>query len=96
MEWDAADGECVEESGQTKGKACGFQQATIDKIASKDFSTKWPGAYKLYKAMSIDNATQNALMLEIDQKGRDLEEVIAEWIDANEALWGPWVTASKS
>ena len=96
IEWDAADGECVEESGQSKGSACGFQQATIDKIANTDFASKWPGANTLYEMMSIDNTTQNALMLEIDQKGRDLEEVISEWIDANEATWGPWVEAAKA
>lgn len=95
VEWDKAQGECVEESGQKKGKACGFQQATIDKIASKDFAKQYPGAYKLYKAMKIDNDTQNRLMLEIDQKGRKLETVIAEWIDANEATWSPWVKAAK-
>ena len=95
IEWDKTDGECVEESGQSKGNACGFQQASIDKIASKDFAKKWPGAARLYEAMSIDNATQNALMLEIDNKGRKLEEVIAEWVNANEATWGPWVKAAQ-
>ena len=94
--WDAADGECVEESGQTRGSACGFQQATIDKIVNKDFASKWPGAYKLMEVISIDNAAQNVLMLEIDNKGRKLEEVIAEWVDANEATWGPWVEAAKA
>lgn len=94
--WDPVDGECQEESGQTRGKACGFQQASIDKIASKDMAEKWPGAAAIFEAMSIDNATQNALMLEIDQKGRDLEEVVAEWIAANEATWSPWVEAGKA
>lgn len=96
VEWDPADGECVEESGQSRGSACGFQQASIDKIASKEFAASFPGAAKLYEMMSIDNATQNALMLEIDNKGRKLEEVIAEWVDANEATWSPWVEAAKA
>jgi glycine betaine/proline transport system substrate-binding protein len=94
--WDAADGECVEESGQSRGTACGFQQASVDKIVNKDVASKWPGAYKLLEVVSIDNAAQNALMLEIDNKGRKLEEVVAEWIDANEATWGPWVEAAKA
>ena len=94
--WDAADGECIEESGQSRGSACGFQQATIDKIVNKDFAAKWPGAYKLLEVISIDNAAQNVLMLEIDNKGRKIEEVIAEWVDANEATWGPWVEAAKA
>ena len=93
--WDAADGECVEESGQTKGNACGFQQASVDKIVNQDVASNWPGAYKLLELVSIDNTTQNGLMLEIDNKKRDLEEVVAEWIAANEATWSPWVEAAK-
>ena len=96
IEWDETQGECVEESGQAKGKACGFQQASITKISSKDFASKWPGAAALYKAMSIDNNTMNTLMLEVDNKGRKLETVVAEWIDANESTWSPWVKAAKS
>ncbi|MEM7073539.1 MAG: ABC transporter substrate-binding protein [Pseudomonadota bacterium] len=96
VKFDASDGECVEESGQSRGNACGFQQATIDKIANKDVAEKWPGAYALFEAISIDNDTQNALMLEIDQKGRGLEEVIAEWVDGNEAVWSSWVEAGMA
>jgi glycine betaine/proline transport system substrate-binding protein len=96
VKFDAVDGECIEESGQSRGSACGFQQASIDKVVNKDFAAKWPGAYAVFDAMSIDNNTQNALMLEIDQKGRDLEVVVAEWIDANEATWKPWVDAGMA
>ncbi len=96
IEWDQAQGECVEESGQKRGNACGFQQASIDKIQSRDFASKFPGASKLYGMMEIDNTVQNALMLEIDNKGRKVEEVVAEWIAANEATWGPWVKAAKA
>ncbi|MEM9912319.1 MAG: ABC transporter substrate-binding protein [Pseudomonadota bacterium] len=91
--FDVAEGECVEESGQSRGNACGFQQATIDKIAYKGVAEEYPAAYAIFDAMSVDNATQNALMLEIDQKGRALEEVIAEWIEGNEATWKPWLDA---
>ena len=63
---------------------------------NKDVATKWPGAFKLMEVISIDNATQNTLMLEIDNKGRKIEEVVAEWVDANEATWGSWVEAAKA
>ena len=96
VEWDAADGECVEESGQSKGNACGFQQASISKIASKGFADAYPGANAIYEAYSIGNDVQNAMMLEIDQKGRDLEEVVAEWVSANESTWAPWVAAGEA
>ena len=95
VKWDSSEGECVEESGQTRGNACGFQQASVDKIVNQDVASKWPGAYKLLELVSIDNNTQNALMLEIDNKKRDLEEVVAGWIAANEATWSPWVDAAK-
>ena len=94
--WDPAEGECVEEEGQMRGSACGFQQASVDKIANKDAASKWPGAWKLLEVISIDNTTQNALMLEIDNKKRDLDEVVAEWIAANEATWSPWLDAAKA
>ncbi|MCY4220318.1 MAG: ABC transporter substrate-binding protein [Thiotrichales bacterium] len=96
VSWDPAGGECVEESGQKRGSACGFQQASVDKIVNKDVATKWPGAYRLMEMVTVDNATQNTLMLEIDNKGRKLEEVVAEWVEANEATWSPWVEAAKA
>ncbi|MEO0371624.1 MAG: ABC transporter substrate-binding protein [Pseudomonadota bacterium] len=96
VEWDAAEGECLEESGQSKGNACGFQQASISKIAYKGFAESHPGANAIFEAYSIGNDVQNAMMLEIDQKGRDLEEVVAEWVAANEATWAPWVEAGKA
>lgn len=96
IEFDKTEGECVEESGQSRGNACGFQQASIDKIVNAGFAESWPDAYKLIEVMSIDNDTQNALIREIDQKGRAIEEVIAEWIAANEAVWSPWVEAAKA
>lgn len=74
---------------------CGFAQANIGKIVWKGFKDKWPAAYKLVEAMSIDNETQNLLMLEIDNKGRKLDEVVGEWIANNEAAWQPWVDAAK-
>jgi glycine betaine/proline transport system substrate-binding protein len=74
---------------------CGFKQANISKIVSRDFETNWPGAFKIMEALSIDNATQNALLLEIDYNKRELEEVIAEWMANNENTWKPWVAAAN-
>jgi glycine betaine/proline transport system substrate-binding protein len=96
VEFDATDGDCTEIAGQTRGNACGFEQASIDKIVNKDFAERMPGAFAIFEALTIDNDTQNALLLEVDQVGRDLEEVIAEWIDANEEVWGPWVEAGMA
>ncbi|MEL6289510.1 MAG: ABC transporter substrate-binding protein [Pseudomonadota bacterium] len=74
---------------------CGFAQANIGKIVSKDFEKTWPAAYKLVEAMKLDNTTMNALILEVDGKKRNLEDVVAEWMGKNEAVWKPWVDAAK-
>jgi len=74
---------------------CGFEQAHIEKIVWHGFQSKWPAAYKLLQAFQLDNATQNRLMLDIDQKSRPLEQVIAEWMNANEKTWKAWVDAAS-
>lgn len=93
VEWNAAEGECVEES-QDRATACGFEQASVDKLAWGGFEGKWPAAYKMLAAYSLSNTDANAAILEIDNKGRDLDEVVAEWVSANEATWRPWLDAA--
>lgn len=74
---------------------CGFAQANIGKIVNKGFKDKWPAAYKLVESIKIDNDAQNRMMLEIDNNGRKIEEVVDEWIKANEASWKPWVDGAS-
>jgi glycine betaine/proline transport system substrate-binding protein len=74
---------------------CGFAQAHIGKVVWKGFKDKWPAAYKLVEAITIDNETQNLMMLEIDNKSRKIEEVVGEWIGQNEAVWKPWVDGAS-
>ncbi|MEJ6392098.1 ABC transporter substrate-binding protein [Gymnodinialimonas sp. 2305UL16-5] len=92
VEWDSAHGEC-DEADQTRGEACGFQQASVAKIASASFQSDFADAYALADLMNLTNDVQNALILEVDQNGRDVEEVVAEWMEANADTWQPWVTA---
>ena len=39
--------------------------------------------------------TAKEVELEIDNKGRKLEDVVAEWIGKNEAVWKPWVDGAS-
>lgn len=96
VEFDATDGDCTEIAGQTRGDACGFEQASIDKVVNSDFADNMPAAMAIFEALTITNDIQNQLMLEIDQEGRDLDEVIAEWMDENEDTWGPWLEAGMA
>ena len=73
----------------------GFAQAGVSKLVWSGFKDKWPGAYKLVQQLVIDNKTQNNLMLEIDNKKRDLDEVVSEYLAATESTWKPWVKAAQ-
>ena len=94
VEWDTAHGEC-DEGNQSRGGACGFQQASIDKIASKTFVENFPKALKVAEQMQMTNEVQNVLILEVDQKGREIEEVMSEWMAANKDVWQPWIDAAN-
>ncbi|MCZ4350905.1 ABC transporter substrate-binding protein [Roseovarius aestuarii] len=90
VEWNPAEGECVEEE-QQRNTACGFAQASVNKIASNDFAEVWPGAAAFVGQFTLTNAEQNAMINEVDQNGRALEEVVAEWIAQNEDKWTTWI-----
>ena len=82
VEWNPVDGECVEET-QTKDTACGFQQAKVEDD-------------QLNQMSNVNNDIENQGMLEIDTKGRDLMEVVNEWIDNNQSTWQPWIDAGMN
>ena len=42
------------------------------------------------------NAEQNLAILEVDNKGRDLEDVAAEWIANNESRWKSWIKQASN
>jgi glycine betaine/proline transport system substrate-binding protein len=90
VEWAPTEGECVAEK-QTRENACGFSQASVDKIVSKSFPEKWPRAAAFMKAFTLTNDEQNRMIYEVDQQGRKLHEVVQEWIVDNETQWSGWI-----
>ena len=94
VEWNAVDGECVEET-QSKDTACGFQQASVDKVVWGGFEEKWPAAFKMLTSYQISNDDENKAILEVDNKGRDIDEVVAEWLENNKSTWEPWFAAAS-
>ncbi len=90
VEWNKIDGECIEET-QAKDTACGFAQAHVQKIYSRGFAGKFPAAAAMMAKFTLTNEDQNAMILEVDQKGRPAEEVAQEWVDKNEAKWSAWI-----
>ena len=90
VEWNASEGECVEEN-QQRATACGFSQASVNKIVSKSLPETWPGAASFIRQFTLTNDEQNEMILEVDQAGRPLEDVVQEWITDNESKWSNWI-----
>ncbi len=73
---------------------CDWERGYIKKMAWKGMKDKWPGAYKLLTHYKLRNEDQIPMMNAIDQEGKKLEKVVSDWVDANEAIWKPWIKAS--
>jgi glycine betaine/proline transport system substrate-binding protein len=73
---------------------CDFIPTRIFKAAWAGFEETWPAAYEILEAYQLTTAQQQPLMGAVDVDGRSVEEVAAEWVDANEAIWRPWVDAA--
>ncbi|TPM24837.1 ABC transporter substrate-binding protein [Mesorhizobium sp. B2-3-5] len=67
----------------------------VDKIVWSGFGAKWPAAYAFLKAFKMDATEQQKMMLAVDKQGKDLDAVVKDWLDKNEAVWKPWVDAAK-
>ncbi len=97
VNWPTDGGKCEEKAGLASGSLteCGFQQAAVYKIVWKGFKDKWPAAYVLIDKFQLTNADQNPMILEVDTNKRKVEDVAAEWISNNKAVWKPWIAAAK-
>jgi glycine betaine/proline transport system substrate-binding protein len=69
---------------------CGKPHGDIWKYSWKGMKEKWPGAYNIAKAYTIDAAELNKLSGEVDLGGKSIDDVAATWIAANEAKWKGW------
>jgi len=91
VKWDPTkDGTC-DEAKETKGNACGFQQASVDKVVNKNMAAKWPMAVEFLKKFTLTNDEQNKMIYEVDQQSKKLDDVVNEWIGANKNKWSAWV-----
>lgn len=66
-----------------------------DKIVWSGFKDKWPAAYEFLKLFEVNAEEQQKMMLRIDKGGENIDAVVKEWVDANEARWGAWIKAAQ-
>lgn len=87
--------ECYEDaaSGSNPDMAydCGKPFGPIWKVAWSGLKDKWPGAHEAIKAFNVSNDEMGAMITKVDLDGKKVEEVVAEWVGANEAKWSEWI-----
>ena len=71
--------------------ACDFPRGDVRKVAWVGAKDKWPAAVKVLQALQITNAEQIPLINTVDQEGKKVEEVAAQWVADNKAVWSKWV-----
>lgn len=70
---------------------CGKPRGPIWKVAWAGLGEKWPTAQAAIEAFRVDNAEMGDMIAAVDLDGRSVEEVVGEWMTANEARWSGWI-----
>lgn len=73
---------------------CDFAPSRIFKAAWSGTQDTWPAAYEILSNYTLAVGDQQPMMGAVDVDGRAVEEVVAEWMAANEAKWKPVVDAA--
>ena len=71
---------------------CGKPRGWIKKVGWLGGESIWPCAYSAVRGFHIENDAMGNMIAEIDLDGRDLNEVVAEWMDQNKDTWQSWTT----
>lgn len=70
---------------------CDFLPTRVFKAAWPGLKDKWPAAHEILSNLQLSVEEQQPLMGAIDVDGRPAEQVVGEWVAANEAEWRPIV-----
>ncbi len=61
------------------------------KFGNPDLMKEHPEATEVIRKARLTNSQQAGMIYEIDVKKRDVEEVVDEWMEANESIWRKWL-----
>jgi glycine betaine/proline transport system substrate-binding protein len=70
---------------------CDWERGYIKKMVWLGMEDKWPAAFRFLHEYTLTNGDQEPMMKAIDVDGRDIVEVVQEWIENNADRWKPWV-----
>ena len=74
-----------------KAYDCGKPRGPIWKAGWAGIKDKWPGAYKIIKAYTLNNDEMSAMVGDVDLQGKSVDDVVNAWMDANESRWQGWI-----
>ncbi len=74
-----------------KWPATGWAEDVTWNYGNPDFAKENPDAAALLGNMNLTNSEQAKMILAVDEDGRDIDEVVAEWLAANEDIWRLWL-----
>jgi len=69
---------------------CGKPRGWIKAVGWAAGEQKWPKAYEAVRRFTVDNDMMGKLIVQVDLEDRPLDDVVAEWLSNNEAVWKPW------
>jgi len=70
---------------------CGFPTDAVAKLAWPGFEEEFPEAYQFLSNFQMTNAQQNEIVLNLTENDLTVRQAAQEWVDANEAVWKPWI-----
>jgi glycine betaine/proline transport system substrate-binding protein len=70
---------------------CGKPFGPIWKVGWAGVKDKWPDAYATIKAFKLNNDEMGQMITKVDLDGKKIDDVVAEWMGANEARWSEWI-----
>ena len=77
--------------GSVEWPASGWDVDVTYNAGRPGMLTEHPEASQMIMNASITNVQQAGMIKAIDIDGRDIQEVVAEWMEANRDVWSSWV-----
>lgn len=69
----------------------GWAEDVTYNYGNPDLVTKHPDVVELITNFRLTNSQQAPMILAIDVDGKEMDEVVTEWLKANEATWKAWL-----
>ena len=76
---------------EAKWPATNWPQDITFKFGSPASVEAHPEVVALLEKHRLTNDQQAGMIYEVDVKKRDVDEVVAEWMEANESVWRTWL-----